>query len=155
MVPKPWLQPPAWGAEHPSSPSRSFWPLSHSGFLSLCTIKQLPEKLQFIPPKKQAQFQINIWDPQVYCLLPQQNFFPILFCFSPIAPNSPLLWCQLLRKSFGLIKVLLWLTAPSYIKQPCRGEQDNRAANPMVPPGELVRKNGQTLSPEAICEENE
>lgn len=88
-----------------------------------------------------------------------KTIFPILsdsvFHLSPVAPNSPLPWCQLLRKFIGLIRVLLWLTAPSYIKQPFHIDQDNWSSNPTVPPGEIDIKNGQTLSPEAIRKENE
>lgn len=54
VVPMPFLHPTASGAssDQSSFPSSSFLSWSYSVFLSLCTIKQLPEKLHFVPGKE-------------------------------------------------------------------------------------------------------
>lgn len=157
VVPTSCLRPCALGAEQPSFPSSSFWLLSSSLFLCLCTYKWTPEKfyssqeIDSILKKHAVSSGLSFITPK--------NIFPILsdsvFHLSPVDPNSPLPWCQLLRKFIGLIRVLLWLTAPSYIKQPFHVDQDNWSSNPTVPPGEMDIKNGQTLSPEAIRKESE
>lgn len=158
LVPTSHLHPSALGAEQPSFPFSSFWLLSSSLFLCLCTNKR-PLRNPFYPSQEIGSISEKHAISSGLSFVTPKTISPILsdsvFHLSPVAPNSPLPWCQLLRKFIGLIRVLLWLTTPSYIKQPFHIDQDNWSSNPTVPPGEMDIKNGQTLSPEAIRKENE